>query len=281
MKILAVVVTYYPDAADLVKNILQYIDHVEKLIVWENTPSEDRSKYHVAVPGHEAKIMYMSSGKNEGIALALNQAAAYGLQHGYTHLLTMDQDSCWENIPVYIKCIKECRIEKVLAFTPSMHIYRYKMREEPYEVKSCITSGAVYPFVTVKQIGKFREDFEIDAVDLEYCFRGRRNGFKTILISQGRLNHKLGMSINVMNKWQSPGYGPYRNFHIVRNLIWTWREYPEYADREFVADLYSRTIKRIVLIILGENNKCSKVLSILRGALAGLFTKPKIIEMFN
>ena len=41
-RILAIVVTYYPERDLLVRNVEAFIDHVDKVLIWENTPSKDK-----------------------------------------------------------------------------------------------------------------------------------------------------------------------------------------------------------------------------------------------
>ena len=44
-KILAIVVTYYPEKELLERNVQAFIDHVDKVLIWENTPSPDKLDY--------------------------------------------------------------------------------------------------------------------------------------------------------------------------------------------------------------------------------------------
>ena len=45
MRILAIVVTYYPEKELLKKNISAFIDHVDKVLIWENTPEQEKLNY--------------------------------------------------------------------------------------------------------------------------------------------------------------------------------------------------------------------------------------------
>jgi len=44
-KILAIVVTYFPEKDLLEKNISAFIDYVDKVLIWENTPEKQRLQY--------------------------------------------------------------------------------------------------------------------------------------------------------------------------------------------------------------------------------------------
>ena len=66
--ILAIVVTYYPDKQLLGDNIAAFIDHVDKVLVWENTPDLDKEAFRIPAGG---KIEYCGDGNNS-ISRTLN-----------------------------------------------------------------------------------------------------------------------------------------------------------------------------------------------------------------
>ena len=96
MKLAAVVVTFYPDINETILFIEKYIEYVDHLIIWENTPVKDYANYKIEIPDHDNKITYMGTGSNEGIGYALNRAIEWSVENNFTHLLTMDQDSCFD-----------------------------------------------------------------------------------------------------------------------------------------------------------------------------------------
>lgn len=93
MKLAAVVVLYHPDE-NLVRNINSYLPQVDTLVLWDNTPEGEKSA-PLSLSGvcHPERLEYMGCGRNVGIGAALNQAVAYARDNGFTHLLTLDQDS--------------------------------------------------------------------------------------------------------------------------------------------------------------------------------------------
>ena len=46
-KLLALVTLYHPDQHDAAENILRYIDDVDTLIIWDNSPLKDKVKEQV------------------------------------------------------------------------------------------------------------------------------------------------------------------------------------------------------------------------------------------
>ena len=73
--VLAVIVVYNPDMELLHKNICAFVKHVDKVMIWDNTPGgtnrkmfDDYSQY---------KFIFQGTGKNVGISKALNYALEY------------------------------------------------------------------------------------------------------------------------------------------------------------------------------------------------------------
>lgn len=93
--ILSIIVTYFPEKELLEKNINAIIHSVDKVLIWENTPSDQRDKYRFF---NEEKVKYCGDGVNS-ISHALNYAWRYAQDNGYDYLLTMDQDSCFVDFP--------------------------------------------------------------------------------------------------------------------------------------------------------------------------------------
>lgn len=272
MKLLAIIITYYPNCRETINNILQFVESVDKLIIWENTPLIDRGKYKISIEGYLDKIIYEGTKINEGIAYPLNWAIKYGLSHGYTHLLTMDQDSQWIDFNMFKNNIELIQSDTIIAYTPFISCINNEFVNEPYTIiKECITSGTVYKLDLCKRNGYFREDYFIDAVDLEYCIRSNLNGFQTVLLPSGKLSHKLGYPLLIFNRWTTSNYSPFRTYHIVRNYIWMWKEYPNQFNKQDY--LYRETIIRMLKIILGEKYKLQKILSILKGVYHGFTRK--------
>ena len=77
MKTLGIVIFYYP-TDEVWKNIASYIDLLDKLIIWNNTPG---NQLDLHFPTWEEKIVLMGVGKNLGIGKALNKAILYAKEN--------------------------------------------------------------------------------------------------------------------------------------------------------------------------------------------------------
>jgi rhamnosyltransferase len=275
IKLSAVVVTYYPNLSDLILNIKQYIQYIDKLIIWENTPDPEKESYKVVLPEYSDKIIYLGQSENKGMAYALNRCVEWSLDNGFSHILTMDQDSYWGDFKYYKKKIIQYSIDKSIGiFGPNVYTERSVRTFNEIEiVDDIITSGAVYDLNIFIKIGMFREDFFIDAVDIEFCCWASRYGFKTALLGDCYLKQQYGNSTThyfFKKSLSTYNYPPIRLFRIVKNHIILWIEYPELSRSQKKLILTEYNFIRIVKIVLYESNKIKKIISIIKGTLYGL-----------
>jgi rhamnosyltransferase len=269
MKLCAVLISYYPELEAARERIYRYIDYVDHLVIWENTPEGERMDYRITVPEHQAKISYMSTGRNEGIGYPLNRAVEYAVDNGYTHLLTMDQDSYWEDFGSY-KRLAEANADSFALAAPNVN-QRWKSRTTLTDVKACITSGSIFNVSLFGRIGLFREDYFIDGVDTEFCYRMVKNAEPILLFAQVELQQRFGETKKRLGLIKIRSYSAFRTYHILRNHIWLWREYPDIIEPRLKKWIVMRNIvKRIPKILFVESDKLEKYKQMVRGISDGL-----------
>ena len=268
--ILTIIVTYFPEKELLEKNINAIIHSVDKVLIWENTPSDLCENYRFI---NHKKIEYCGDGINS-ISHALNYAWRYAKDNGYDHLLTMDQDSCFENFPHYLKQTILNSVAPEGIYTPPIKELGIKFNRDFEEIDKPITSGMLIPVAIIDMIGGWDEEFKIDSVDDEFCLHAHSLGIKTFAVKNIVMQHRLGEPImrEVLGHTITlRNYPPNRLYEIYRNNILLIRKYPQFS---YIKDDFKRCwLKQIILIVLFEDNRVVKFLSILRGCFAGL-TKP-------
>lgn len=270
MKILGVIVLYFPDIDTVINNIKSFITGIDFLLVWDNTPSE---KFNInieekLIKEFGDKIIYKSECKNLGIGYALNQGISIADKVKCNYVLTMDQDSCWDNFNFYKNNV--IRQNKLAIYCPNKRKITY-INDVKFDY--AMQSGSFYPLDVFKKIGVFKSEYFIDAVDTEFCLRAKKNGIPTICIGNSLLYHNLGNPIKRMGI-SSLNYPPFRTYHIVRNHVWMWREYRNFVPFSLKKQiLMTYIINRFIKIILLENNKCEKLKSLVKGLYHGLTYK--------
>jgi rhamnosyltransferase len=270
----AVVFIYYPEIDKLILSIRLFINHVDKLLIWENTPEGEATNYMTYLEEYKSRIILMGTRKNEGIAYALNRCVEWSLNNRYTHMLAMDQDSLWDNFEFFKNKIQKYDNDSGIGiFAPVIYEQHKSNFPEITFVNDAITSGSVYKLKMLKEIGGFREDFFIDAVDLEYCYWAKRNGYKTVVLGDSYLKQNYGnvSEHKFLNKsYLTSNYSAFRLFHIVRNHIFLWKEFPELSGFQKKRILKTYILNRLKEILLFEKDKTRKVYSIFKGIILGV-----------
>jgi rhamnosyltransferase len=263
-------VTYYPNVEEVTNNILQFIDCIDQLIIWQNTPLSDQENYRIKNFECNQKVIYMGEGKNMGIAYALNRAInMMNNTSNYTHLLAMDQDSTWINFKDYREAIN-C-LPKHSIYSPNIN----NELQEDFElakVKTCITSGALFPIDVLKIIGKFNEIYSVDCVDYDFSFKAGKHGVNIYKLPVCKMNQLYGEQLKSRCfNIETNRYSSKRLFFIARNHILLWKDYPDQIDAHFkIMILRSYIFGKIVKVILVEDNKVKKIASILYGFFCGI-----------
>ena len=249
---------WYNPTQDYVQNALSYASHFPQIFIVDNSEG-DNSSLASQIPN----AVYISNGKNLGIARALNQGIEAALSENskgrdYRWVMTMDQDSAWdkEQLEKYIAlCIQQSgQDEAIKSFSPigrnvssvnhstlglwKRKLYKLITRKEYKEkmqlgsVDRTLTSGNVIEIEAWQKVGRFDEVLFIDEVDHDFCYRLREAGFK-ILKSEIVMQHQIqdGGKRTFLPYDFSKG-SPMRLFYIFRNMFFVIKKYP-WAAKQF------------------------------------------------
>ncbi len=271
MKLAAIVIIYYPDLNNLKKNILQYIDDIDTLLIWDNTPN-DNEVCRIVLSGYEDKIVRFATGRNEFIAYPLNEAVKWCIENNHTHLLSMDQDSLFEvgQFKLYKDRIQENLGNKNAIFGVNPN-NKFLQQDEFCQVNWFITSGSIYDVKIINDIGGFREDYKIDCVDNEICFRTNLNGYRTLVDTKCHLIQTFGNHKKTIFGFTTLGYSPFRTYSILCNHILLWKQYPKQIEKELKKEIVKEYfIYRFVKVLLSENKKIAKSMALFYGLVDGI-----------
>ena len=272
-KLIAAIITYYPEKNLLQKNVNALLPFVDKLILWENTPTEDSYRFRWFVESE--KIKYETFGSNVGISRALN-AIINKYSEDFEYILTMDQDSIFENFRLYRdKCIEKLGKEEAII-GPSINCQQ-RSDEFKYIPTYIITSGVFTRISTILKIGGYFEDFKVDAIDLELCQRSYINHISVFRYMGSNLVQQFGneSSVNIFGrKIVTCGYSPFRLEGIFRNHIIAYRMYKSDYIKKMIFIYYRHIIPGIIFV---DNQKCSKLWAIIKGTYKGLHKKLRVV----
>jgi rhamnosyltransferase len=280
MKLAAVLVIYFPDIKELSYNIKSYIQEIDKLVIWQNTPVSQTSNIELLFKDlsetEKNKILIIGNGKNVGIATALNGGVEWALNNNYDHVLTLDQDSYFKSglLVKYKELISTSNFTHVGVYGINPNNWGnllYETNQTYLEVSDTITSGAIVPTWVFKKHGLFEDALFIDAVDYEFCYRIKTCGLKTIVFPAIILEHQVGEGKRTWLGFKTDNYSAFRTYFVVRNQIAIWKRYPDIFPKSYkIVLIKGHIIARSIKIVLAENNKLKKLFAIITGTIHGL-----------
>lgn len=236
-KIYGVVVLYNPNILELVSNINSYIEVLEKLYIIDNSEKENYIKLKKYIQNKE-KIQYIWLKENKGIAKALNIGKRLAVKEGANYLLTMDQDSSFKNnFKEMVNWISknEILMKEVAIISPIHNLIKKNIKVEIdiEEKEAVITSGNILNLSLIEKIGEFNEDFFIDEVDCEFCYRIREKSYKIICLNRIQLLHKLGELKNYYF-FSVTNHNYIRRYYITRNKLYMMKMFPKLRTKYLV-----------------------------------------------
>jgi rhamnosyltransferase len=230
-----VIVFYHPEKASIERaNRLAQTMHC---VVVDNTPSLQTS----SEVGLSNKIEYLPNGENAGVATAINQGVEALRGKGFETAILFDQDSehppsLLTELPALMAranasgdpvalagpAYDDPRLRGVAPFVR----FRWWALERivpqgvtPIDVDFLISSGSCINLRYWLDIGPMDDALFIDFVDLEWCVRAKRRGFRVLGVPWVRMTHELGGEpVRVLGRMY-PMHGPLRHYYQFRNVI--------------------------------------------------------------
>lgn len=194
--VVTALVTWFHPSAEALEALEDAVAECTSVVVVDNTPADRPSLGDVAdlPPG----VRLLRPGSNRGLAAALNLGVRH-LPSDTEAVLLLDQDS---RVPPGMVAALSSHLRSTgtgaAAPAPWDELEgryldpRTVLRPEVAQVTVAITSGLLVARQALEVVGPFREDFFVDAVDLDFCLRLRRAGWGLVQDRSVVLPHRLG-----------------------------------------------------------------------------------------
>lgn len=257
MKIAACIILYHPQEELLRKNILAIKDNIDVLILYGNSPDD------CPIPELNIPVVRLGTGVNQYIAKPLNECFRYCEQEGIEWLLTMDQDSVWEDFGGFIETARKHIEDNIILFAPAVN-HNLSTDTDYLDIEYTITSGSFCRVSSVLAIGGFRESYKIYWVDGEFCHRARKAGYRILALPKYNLCQQFGE----FSKGHGFNYSPTTYYFMFRNMLWMRRDHksnPSLKTILYTSQMYLRSI------LFHEKDKFKKLTSVCRGTFDGCF----------
>lgn len=245
--VFAVVVTYLPQVQALTNLLTSLVPQVAHVLVVDNSPESDITVLSLCAELGFPAIDLIRLGSNLGIAKALNVGIEAAKSAGATHVLLSDQDSepACDMVEGLLRAEADLRRHTtrigavgssfinvnsgrlfpfhVMVKGRPLYGRRSASVEEPHvEVVTLITSGTLVPMSVFDEVGLMREDFFIDCVDTEWCYRARACGYLLYGTAWATMVHRMGDA--TLRFWffgwiKGNVHSPLRIYYQIRNLV--------------------------------------------------------------
>lgn len=282
-KIIGIVVVYEPNINKLICNINKYISDISCLIIWENSAISKLEKKHIIDNCVNCeKITFAGNGDNQGLGVAFNYALDIAIRYKYEFLMTMDQDSEWINFSKYLFRINQISDYKIGIFGPTVvnvfdecRLEKNLKKDEISYAEFVISSGAIYRVDVLSTLGGFADEYFIDAIDEEICFRACAHGFDTVCVHSSFLLQEFGAykKRRILGKnFATSNYSPFRYYHITRNHLWLAKsKYVNKSQKKIM--IYNYVLSPIIKVFF-EKDTIKKLIAIFKGIVDGLYKRP-------
>ena len=188
----------------------------------------------------EAGVTILSEGgRNLGIAAALNRLVAAARAAGARDILLLDQDAAPS--PGLPAALLDGLDRLRAAGVPAAVVGPAPAAAPGHKAPACparpgaaplgslapvqflATSGSLIDLDALARVGPFREDYFIDGVELEWCFRAWAAGYGCYLERAAAIPHRVGGGVIRGPGFAMPRQPPFRMATYVRNSVHGWR----------------------------------------------------------
>lgn len=253
MQICVVIVTFNPERDSFIALLERLYPQIQHLVIVDNS---ERCNNIVMKLCQETgldinHLSLIRLGENQGIATALNIGIEEAIRLSAAFVLLSDQDSlpavdmvanlllAYESLTakgLKVGAVGPTFTDKYTALTypfqvqlEGNHFYGHKQatKEEPYvEALTLITSGALIPVGAFRNVGMMWEGLFVDQVDMEWCHRARRCGYRIFGTGSARMYQRMGearLKVWYLHWRYESFYPPMRVYYKVRNGVAMWK----------------------------------------------------------
>ncbi|AOP33725.1 rhamnosyltransferase [Leptospira tipperaryensis] len=225
---IAIIVTFNPELLSTLENIQNLnAKNVPVLVVDNQSKNIEKIRSQIQKPN-----LLIENENNLGLGYALNRGIEYAKKNSYSHVWLFDQDSLLqiEAIETFLQIVsrdenRRIRGKKIGSYGPNIfdtiknrNIYGIENGNGLLENSFLITSGSFYSIAVLEDVGLINEDFFIDYLDYEWCFRAAHKGYVHCVVCEARMKHSIGnQSRRILCLFSISIHSPFRWYFLFRN----------------------------------------------------------------
>ena len=284
-RICAAIVTYNIGEAihRCFDSIQSQVGHV---LIVDNGSGESTRRELNKIAESDSVTLFLNE-RNEGLARAFNQAVQWTRGKGFRWILTLDHDS--EATPGMVdklvrayatleqQGIQNLAVVGANPFDINARFFITRCtptgsRDLPIEEGEVISSGSLIESRVFDAIGPFNEELFVHYVDIDFCVRLARGGFRVFLCPDAVLLHQESTKERMRFLWRQAFYDRYTKearYYLTRNTLYLMKKYRP-LNPSITRWILHRLYKDHVKILLFDHHRFSLLWFSLRGLVDGL-----------
>jgi rhamnosyltransferase len=243
-RVCAAIITCQPDVRQLEVSVDAISRQVAEVLIIDNaTRDEGFARFLREVLPANATVI--RNAVNEGLGAAINDAFEWAAVHECDFVLLLDQDSSMDARMVdrLLEASMQLSAQSPVAAVGPKYIDAHTGDAAPFvrlgfpfnrkiacpddaavECDFLISSGSLISLAAFRDVGAMDASLFIDNVDIEWCFRARRKGYRLFGVGAARMRHRIGDSVKKI-----PWFGnvvvhsPVRLYYMTRNRVLLYR----------------------------------------------------------
>jgi rhamnosyltransferase len=282
----SIIVVYNPDYNNLF-NLCQILSSININVVLVD--NSDYNKIDFTKIKELPKIHVFNLYDNFGIAKAQNIGINYALNEKADAILFFDQDSQIDSVflsklisplskdnisicaPVFIDLNSEIKLPIISINKCGLlsHSNDYNKKLDNIIV---ISSGLIVKSEIFSVVGLMNEEYFIDYVDTDFCFRCFEHNFKINVVSDAIMKHPIGENMIKIFGLYFFIHNPQRIYYQTRNcLIFSTKKYVPLVFR--LREIISFTIHQLFLLCFYYKNRKFYIKALFYGFIHGILGK--------
>lgn len=285
---LACATTFEPAIEEVESVVRQLAAVATDAVLFDNTNTPSiRSSIEDSCRRHG--ISYLSNGRNDGTAIALNAFVTTALALGHGWLYYLDQDSRIE--PSTADRLNENSLALVDDRSVALVGSGVDLTGDPaaqsdgpaaglHETRYVIASGTLMRVSAVVEVDGFDEGLRLDGVDHELCLRLRKSGFRLLIDERRRISHTIGADARMPLRHprvRVTRHPLWRRRLMWRNTLIVARRYVRVAPFDIARLLAGRLLDTVLGVITYRDPRY--VLAACQGILDGLALRTRRVGL--
>ena len=243
-------VPIYNPTLDDIKNIENYVAELDYCYLLDDSEKSNDSIFRGLIDSNKDKVEYVHNETNLGLCASVNNGIKLAEQKNADWILIMNPDGTFQNdaIGIYRKFIEEHNNQKIAILAPVFNIDR-RPKSAGYGYKNiryADMTGCLYNAIILKKLGYYDERTYFYGLDVEYCLRVLKNGYKIVECSEAVLNHHPAQTyeVKIFGKtvFKCGKDSPQRYYYQFRSGYLINKEYRDFYNFAFMAYKFIKVV---------------------------------------